>query len=612
MLSLDSVASRAAADEWARKTAAKLAAAGVGDGPWTVEPKLDGLAVRLSYVAGALVQAATRGDGREGEDVTAAIGRLTGAPGRLAGYRGDAEVVGEAFMTHAAFAAANEDAARAGRVPYSNPRNLAAASLRAGTTAATARSAAAAAADRRALSFAAYAVSLPPGTPDAPTTHSGGMAWLRDRGVGVPDVAAVAPTLAHALDAAEAWMAGRADLPYDVDGAVIKADSLAAQNALGVGPQAPRWALALKFPGVDAVTRLARVSWQLGRTGQLVPVADLDPVTVGGVVVARASLHNVQVARRLGARVGDAVVVRRAGDVVPQVVAVLTELRSGREAEWEEPSCCPACGGPLAGGSDADGDALRCEARECAGRALRRVQHFAATVTDGVGPATVAALVDAGLAADDADLVGLTVDAVAGLPGFGPRRARNIVNALHAAKAAPPAAVLAGLAIPGVGPAAAAALVARFGSLRAVLAAGEDELQQVGGVGPSTAAAVAAWRAVDDNAALAERVLAAGVGDAAVEPSVPARPCGPLAGLVVVVTGSVPGLTRGAAKAAVAAAGGTPAASLSARTSLLVVGSGAGGAKLKKAAELGVEVVEAGRFFGAGGRVVWRGGGGAE
>jgi DNA ligase (NAD+) len=605
MLSLDSVASRPAADEWARKALAKLAAAGAPAGPWAVEPKLDGLAVRLSYANGALVQAATRGDGKEGEDVTSAVGRLTGAPRTLAGYSGDAEVVGEAYMTHAAFAAANEDAAREGRAPYSNTRNLAAASLRAGATAATARSAAAAAADRRALSFAAYAVTLPPDTPNAPSSHSGGMAWLRDRGVGVPDAAALAPTLASALDAAEAWMAGRGGLPYDVDGAVIKADSLDAHKALGVGPQAPRWALALKFPGVDAVTRLARVTWQLGRTGQLVPVADLDPVSVGGVVVARASLHNVQVARRLGARVGDAVVVRRAGDVVPQVVAVLAELRSGDEAEWGEPTCCPACGGPLAGGSDADGDALRCEARECAGRALRRVQHFAATVADGVGPATVEALVDAGVAADAADFIELEADAIAGLPGFGPRRASNIVAALQAAKGAPPATVLAGLAIPGVGPASAAALVARFGSIRGVLAAGEDELQEVDGVGPATAAAVAEWCAVDDNAALAARVLAAGVGDAMVEPSQPPRPDGPLSGLVVVVSGTVPGLTRETAKAAVAAAGGTPATALSARTSLLVVGAGAGGAKLKKAASLGVRVVKAANFFGAGAEVVW-------
>lgn len=617
MLSLDSVSCRADADAWAARTAARLARAGVADdGGWTAEPKLDGLALRLAYRGGVLVQAATRGDGVAGDDVTASVlGRVDGAPRELVGAPADVEVRGEAYMTHAAFAAANEAAEAASLPRFSNPRNLAAATLRAGVGTAT-RSAAADAADRRRLSFAAYGVTLPPGTPEAPTTHMDCIAWLRQAGFGVADPVLHAPTLAGALDAAARWMDARADLPYDADGAVIKANSLAVQGALGAGPSAPRWAVAWKFPPVDAVTTLTGVAWQLGRTGALVPVAELAPVAVGGVTVARASLHNVQVARRLGARVGDAVVVRRAGDVVPQVVGPILKMRTGSETEWSTPTACPACGGPLMGGSDVEGDVLRCASRGCPGRSLKRVQHFASCVaSDGVGPSTVAAIVDAGLAADAADLVALDAAALATLPRFGELRAAAVARALAAAFTAPPAAVLAGLAIPGVGPAVAEALLASFGSVRALAdaaARGGLDVDSVRGVGPALAAELERWFAVDDNVALVDRLLAAGVGDGQVEreDDDAARDndddARPLAGLSFVVTGTVPSLSRSAAHAAIKAAGGTAASSVSARTAAVVVGDSPGKAKLVAAAEAGVRVVPAALFFGGGGRVVWR------
>lgn len=612
MLSLDSVASRDEADAWATRTLARLARSGidVSSTSWTAEPKVDGLALRLSYKAGKLVQAATRGDGVAGEDVTAVVAaRVDGVPATLPGTPIDVEIRGEAYMTHAEFEAANAAAEQAGLTPFSNPRNLAAATLRAGATTATSHTPAAEAAAKRRLSFAAYGLILQPGTEGAPATHAESLAWLQKRGVSVADPLFVRPTLQAALDAAAAWMDTRATLPYDVDGSVIKADALAVQAALGAGPTAPRWAVAWKFPAADAVTTLAGVTWQLGRTGALVPVAELTPVTVGGVVVARASLHNLSVARRLGARIGDAVVVRRAGDVVPQVVAAVPSMRTGSETEWRVPSECPACGGELTRDATADTETLRCESRSCPGRSLKRVQHFAACVaSDGVGPATVAAIVDGGAAADAADLVALTANDLQHLPRFGELRAAAVAAALNAAYTAPPAAVLAGLAIPGVGRAVADALLTEFKSIQALAdaaARGGLDLTPVPRVGPAIAAALETWFAVDDNVALVERLLEAGVGTGVVEtPQQPASDA-PLAGASILVTGTVPGLSRAAAHAAITAAGGTPVAAVSSKTAAVVVGDAPGAAKLDKASALGVPVVPAALFF-EGGMVVWR------
>ena len=611
MLSLDSVASRSDADAWAARTLARLARARVATQThWTAEPKVDGLALRLSYKGGVLVQAATRGDGAAGEDVTAAVAaRVAGVPSKLAHHSGDAEVRGEAYLPHADFEDANAAAVAAGMPAFSNPRNLAAATLRAGATAATAHTAAAEAAAKRRLSFAAYGVRLPPGAQGAPETHSDGLAWLKANGVTVADPLFIQPTLADALDAAASWMDTRSTLPYDVDGAVIKADALDVQAALGCGPSAPRWAVAWKFPAADAVTTLTGVTWQLGRTGALVPVAELAPVSVGGVTVARASLHNLAVARRLGARIGDAVVVRRAGDVVPQVVATVESMRTGDETVWEVPSACPACGGSLTLDASTDTETLRCESRSCPGRSLKRVQHFASCVaSDGVGPATVAAIVDAGAATDAADLVRLTPSDLSSLPRFGAARAALVAAALGAARSAPPPTVLAGLAIPGVGPTVAEALLNEFGSIASLAAAaarGGLDLASVPRVGPAIAAALETWFAVDDNVALVERLLAEGVGAGQVEKkAAPSLTTTPLAGASIVVTGTITGLSRTAAADAIVAAGGTAASAVSARTAAVVVGDSPGAAKLDKAERLGVPVVPAALFF-EGGAVVW-------
>ena len=611
MLSLDSVASRADADAWAARTLARLARARVSTQThWTAEPKVDGLALRLSYKNGVLMQAATRGDGAAGEDVTAAVAaRVEGVPPKLAHHTGDAEVRGEAYLPHADFEAANAAAVAAGLPSFSNPRNLAAATLRAGATAATAHTAAAEAASKRRLSFAAYGLVLPPGTQGAPATHSDGLAWLKANGVTVAAPLLIQPTLPAALEAAAGWMDARSTLPYDVDGAVIKADALEVQAALGCGPSAPRWAVAWKFPAADAVTTITGVTWQLGRTGALVPVAELTPVAVGGVTIARASLHNLAAARRLGARVGDAVVVRRAGDVVPQVVAAVESMRTGGETAWEVPSACPACGGALTLDASTDTETLRCESRSCPGRSLKRVQHFASCVaSDGVGPATVAAIVDAGAATDAADLVRLTPADLSSLPRFGAARAALVASALGAARSAPPPTVLAGLAIPGVGPAVAEALLNEFGSIASLAAAAARsglDLASVPRVGPAIAAALETWFAVDDNVALVDRLLAEGVGAGVVEKkAVPALTTTPLAGAFVVVTGTITGLSRSAAQDAIVAAGGVAVSTVSARTAAVVVGDSPGAAKLDKAERLGVPVVPAALFF-EGRAVVW-------
>lgn len=577
---------------------------------------MDGLALRLQYRNGKLALAATRGDGRVGEDVTAAVLRALsfsnssnasnssstdnssskGIPLSLRSYAGDADVRGEVFMTRAAFERANEEAARGeGRaLPFSNPRNLAAATLRAGSggdgEGGGPTSAAALAAERRSLSFAAYSLTLGGGAGEAgggeegqeeaktPQTHSECLAWLAAQGVGVPDAVSVSSSTFASFDeaarAAEAWMARRDELPYDVDGAVLKVNETASRLALGDSPSAPRWAVAWKFPAAEAATRLEGVSWQLGRSGALVPVAELEPVSVGGVVVARASLHNAAALRRLRLRRGELVVVRRAGDVVPQVVGAVRVLEGGGDEEegddeaaaaaWLPPTECPACGTLLvavavasssssssaAASSDdpsSSADILRCPAANtCPGRALKRAQHFAqAIVADGLeragssssssgvagggaGPASVAAIVAAGLASDAADLVSLTPEALlaAGIPGFGPKRASKVARALSA-EGASPGAVLAGLGVPGVGRAAADALLSSLGSLRAVAAAGTSELERAPGVGPVTAASIEAWFAVDDNARMVARLLERGVGAAEVERIEPPTPTSP-------------------------------------------------------------------------------------
>ena len=465
-------------------------------------------------------------------------------------------------------------------------------------------------------------------------------------------------------------MQRRGELPYDVDGAVLKVDDLRSRLLLGDSPSAPRWSVAWKFRAAEAATRLEGVCWQLGRSGNLVPVAELEPVSVGGVVVARASLHNAATLRRLRLRRGEMVVVRRAGDVVPQVVGAVRVLegeegeggRDDADAAWLPPTVCPACGTPLVAVAVASSpsspsigdpssssssrspcaDILRCPAANtCPGRALRRAQHFArAVVADGLersgagsgsaggaGPAAVAAIVAAGLASDAADLVSLTPDIIlqAKLPGFGLKRSTKVAAALSA-RGCSPGAVLAGLGVPGVGRAAADALLSCLGSLRAVAAAGASELELAPGIGPVTAASIEAWFAVDDNARMVERLLEKGVGAAEVE-RVPApssttasatgkkskkisasssQPLLPLSGLSFVITGTVPNATRSRLKAAVKAAGGTAAAAVSSKTAAVVAGDAPGKSKVDAAAELGVEVIEASDFFDAEGRVVWR------
>jgi DNA ligase (NAD+) len=680
LLSLDAVHSRAEAEAWGARAAARLKAVGAAAPSaataaqaWAVEPKFDGLAARCSYEGGRLAAVVTRGDGRVGEDVTpaAAGGRILGLPVVLGGGGGGAggapptlEVRGEVFITDAAFAAANAAARSAGNPPFSNPRNLAAATLRAAATVgpggAAAASPAAAAAAARTLSFVAYELVVPgaaggrghPPLPPPPTTHTAALAWLASLGFSVPASASTHASFEAALDAAAAWMERRAGLGFAVDGAVLKADDLGARAALGSSPSAPRWAVAWKFPATEGVAKLTGVTWQLGRTGQLVPVAELEPTSVGGVTVARASLHNPAHVRGLGLRLGDTVVIARAGDVVPQVVRALVEARTGGEVEVRPPGACPACGAKLVGGGGeaaaapaaaddddaaASADSLRCVNRSCPGRALKRVQHFATCLAagaaerrggvrgdaatsgldlsclGGLGPATVAAIVDAGLAADGGDLVSLTAADLGALPGFGPVRARKVADALAtAAAAAPPGAVVAGLGIPGVGRGAADALVQSAGSLAAAATWAGDEarLTAVPGIGPLTAASVARWWAADENAALVERLLAAGVGTATVAPTDmkaagPTPPL-PLAGLTFVVTGKVAGLTRAGAAKAVVAAGGKAVAGVSGSTTAVVAGESPGGAKLAAAEAAGVPVIGADAFFGEGGAVVWR------
>jgi DNA ligase (NAD+) len=586
MLSLDNAFTDTDLEDFVRRVSQRLAQ----ENPRLVmEPKLDGLAVNLLYEQGVLVRAATRGDGRTGEDITANVRTICSIPLRLtgSGWPELFEVRGEVFMPRQGFRDLNERAQAAGEKPFANPRNAAAGSLRQLDPEVTAK---------RPLDFFCYGHGLYPAEA-LPATHSALLERFRRWGLPVNPEIRVAAGIGDCLDYYRNLLARRADLAYDIDGVVYKVDALADRETLGFVARAPRWAIAHKFPAEEATTRVQAIDVQVGRTGALTPVARLEPVFVGGVTVTNATLHNADEIRRKDIRVGDTVVVRRAGDVIPEVVKSLTELRPAAAEPFVMPNRCPACGSEV---ESVEGEAIvRCSSPLfCPAQHKEAVKHFAsrkAMNIDGLGDKLVDQLLEKQLIATVADLYRLELEPLAGLERLGEKSARNLLQALDQSRHTTLPRFLFALGIREVGEVTARNLAEHFRELGPLMAADEDELQTVPDVGPSVAGHVHTFFQQPHNREVIQGLLDAGVHWEAM-PERPAAAELPLAGKTLVITGTLERLSREEAKALVLSLGGKAAGSVSKKTDYVVAGAEPG-SKLAKAEELGIPVLDETEFL---------------
>ena len=548
------------------------------------EPKLDGLAVSLLYEEGRLVRAATRGDGETGEDVTANVATIAAIPSRLHGGAVPArlEVRGEVFMPLASFEELNRRQGDAGERLFANPRNAAAGSLRQKDPRVTAS---------RDLAFDAYQLGVQDGGP-ALRSHHETLEWLRELGLPVNDHIEQLGSIDAVYDFCERIEANRHSFGYEIDGAVVKVDDLAQRNELGFTSHAPRWAIAFKFPPEEKTTVLRGIMVSIGRTGRATPFAQLDPVFVGGSTVGLATLHNQDEVARKDVRVGDTVIVRKAGDVIPEVVGPVVAKRKRGARRWKFPTHCPVCAQPLV---RLEGEAdTRCVNVDCPAQRVQRIVFFAgrsAMDIEGLGEERVAQFVAAGLLADAADVFSLTVEQLVPLERIGDRSARLLIAAIDESRSRPLAKLLVGLGIRHVGPSAAIALARELADLDAIASATTEDLSVVPGVGGVIAESVGAFFANERNRALVEKLRAAGVNFRGPE-KVVAPAGGPsLEGLTFVLTGTLPAMTREEAQSELEARGGKVTGSVSKKTSFVVVGASPG-TKLAKAEQLGVPILD--------------------
>ncbi|CUB05513.1 NAD-dependent DNA ligase LigA [Tepidiphilus thermophilus] len=552
---------------------------------YACEPKFDGLAISLIYRDGLFSLGATRGDGFTGEDVTANLRTLRSIPLRL---RLDSpptllEVRGEVIMTREDFKRLNEAQLKAGEKTFVNPRNAAAGSLRQLDPRVTAK---------RPLRFFAYQLVRLEGHP-WPETHSKALALLQRWGFPLSDAREVTEGAEGLLAYYRRMEADRDRLPFDIDGVVYKVDDLSAQQRLGTIARAPRWAIAHKFPPQEEITRLVGIEVQVGRTGALTPVARLEPVFVGGVTVTNATLHNEDYIRDKDIRIGDWVVVRRAGEVIPEIVKVLPERRDGSERPFVMPEHCPVCGSAVA--RDPDEAAAYCTGgMYCPAQRKRALEHFASRLAmdiEGLGEKLIEQLVDLGWVETPADLYDpdkINADRLASLPRMGEKSAAKLMAAIERSKKTTLARFIYALGIRHVGEATAKLLAGHFGSLDALMNARLDELTAIEGIGPVVAQSIRDFFDEPHNRQVIERLRRLGVHW---EESVPAKKSRALAGLTFVLTGTLPRLTREEAKALIEAHGGKVSASVSKKTDYVVAGSEAG-SKLQRALELGVPVID--------------------
>lgn len=585
MLSLGNVFDEAELRAW-HERAQRLLPQGT-ELSFVVEPKIDGLSVLLHYEHGRFVLGATRGDGEVGEDVTANLrtvqtlplaipvdGGKTKPPARLV-------VRGEIYMQRDAFARFNEEQAARGEKVYANPRNFAAGSLRQLDPAVTAT---------RPLRLWAYQVVVVQGA--ALASQWNALELLRRLGFPVAGECTRFTTIDEVAAFCAAWPERRETLPYETDGLVVKVDERSVQERLGAVGNAPRWAVAYKFPSTEVVTKLNAIGVNVGRTGVLMPFAELEPAQIGGVIVRNATLHNADYIRERDIRIGDHVVVKRAGEVIPQVLRSVPELRTGAEQVFELPAECPACGEKVV--KQEDEVATYCVNSACPAQLVRSVEYFVsrgAMDIDGFGIKQAEQFVEAGLVKDVADIFSITAADLDGMPGFQQKRIDKLVAAIADAKSRPVWRVLTALGIRGVGEVVAQNLIEHFGSLDALEKATAEDFAGITGIGPILAESVIEWFSHPHNRRIVEKLRVAGVRT--IEERAPEGEGGPqpLDGLVFVITGTLPTYSREQASEMIRAAGGKVTGSVSAKTSYLVAGE-AGGGKLDKARKLEVPVID--------------------
>ena len=587
MLSLDNVFDPDELAAWAARIRGEVG----DDVHYLCELKIDGVALALVYRDGRLVRAATRGDGRTGEDVTLNARTIADVPERLT--ESDEfptpkvlEVRGEVFFRVADFEELNAGLVAEGKPPFANPRNSAAGSLRQKNPAVTAR---------RNLRMICHGLGNADGFRPG-TLHDAYLA-LKAWGLPVSDHTARVQGLDAVTERIAYWGEHRHDVEHEIDGVVVKVDEVALQRRLGSTSRAPRWAVAYKYPPEEAQTKLLDIRVNVGRTGRVTPFAYMEPVKVAGSTVGLATLHNASEVKRKGVLIGDTVVIRKAGDVIPEVLGPVVDLRDGSEREFVMPTECPECGTTLAPAKEGDAD-IRCpNSRSCPAQLRERVFHVAgrgAFDIEGLGYEAATALLKAGVITDEGDLFTLTHDDLLRTDLFTTQKGEISANGkrllanLGKAKSQPLWRVLVALSIRHVGPTAARALATEFGSLEAIEASSEEQLAAVEGVGPTIAAAVTEWFTVDWHRAIVDKWRAAGVRMADERDTSIART---LEGMSIVVTGSLTGFSRDDAKEAIIARGGKAASSVSKKTAYVVAGD-APGSKYDKAVELGVPVLD--------------------
>jgi DNA ligase (NAD+) len=585
MLSLDNAFSTEEVRDFDRRIHERLGESGAIR--YSAEPKLDGLAISARYENGSFVQGATRGDGETGEDVTQNLRTIKALPLNLRGANIPKvlEVRGEVFMPFAGFRRFNEEAAARGEKSFINPRNAAAGSLRQLDPRMTAA---------RPLDLFIYGVGVIEGG-ELPPHHSETLKALRALGFKICPQSTVVESIDGCLDYYRDMGAARASLPYQIDGVVYKVDDLNLQRKLGFISRAPRWAIAHKFPAEEALTVVRGIEFQVGRTGALTPVARLEPAFVGGVTVSNATLHNMDELTRKDVRVGDTVVIRRAGDVIPEVARVLPERRPAGAQLVDLPSVCPVCGYPVV--REEDQAVARCSGgRHCAAQRKGEIQHFAsrrAMDIQGLGDKLVEQLVDADWVKTPADLFSLQSARLATLERMGEKSAQKLAAAIESAKHTTLPRFLYALGIRDVGEATALALAQYFPEIADLRKAGEEEIQRVPDVGPVVAKQVAAYFRDADNAAAVDRLLASGIAwpkPTAIDAD------GSQRDKTFVLTGTLESMTREQAAEAVQQLGGKVSGSVSKKTDYVVAGAEAG-SKLKKAEQLGIRILDEAAFL---------------
>jgi DNA ligase (NAD+) len=592
MLSLANARNEDELRAWAKRVERQLERLDISDQEirYVTEPKVDGLAISLTYENGVFVRGATRGNGQVGEDVTQNLRTIKAIPLQIDDAPELVEVRGEIYLPIAGFTKVNEQRAQDGESTFANPRNAAAGSLRQLDSSITAT---------RPLSIWCYGLvwgigrgTAPPkiGLEGEPKAHSESLEWLRERGFKVNDDISILHGVDEVAERCRWWEGRRDALDYEIDGVVIKVDDRGLQRELGVAGREPRWAVAWKFPPTTATTKLNKIVWNVGRTGHLLPFAMLKPVHVSGVTVSTATLHNEEDLERKDVREGDEVVVMRAGDVIPQVVSPIIQRRKKGTRKPKPPKKCPLCGTETV--KPEGGVFTICPNRTgCPGQQFQHVKHFrGALEIEGLGEKNAYRFLQEGVISDAADIFDLTAERIAELEGFGQISAENLIEEIEGAKKMPFSRVLYALGIPGIGFVNAESLAEHFGTMDALLEARPEEIVEAEGIGPVLAEQIYEELSEERTRTLIERLRKAGLR-MDLDPSERRKQGGPLDGKTLVLTGTLPNLSREQATRLIRLAGGKVVNSVSKKTDFLVAGDSPG-SKLAKAEEVGTDVID--------------------